>query len=133
MPRSLRTACRGAAEGVQHYVAGVGVVGDVADDGFVRHLGVVAVGAVERARLALAHVAREGRAAVAVGAALVRRAGVLHERGSEGVGVGRVREAEDGRVVGVGEALLCAEVRVSEALREALQEDSRRAASEGNV
>ena len=68
VPAQLRGYARHAraAKTVQHNVAGVGVVQNVAHDGFVGHLGVVGVGVVDGVVLALAHVGREGVAVVAV-------------------------------------------------------------------
>ena len=96
----------GAAEVVENDVAGLRVVEDGRDDREVRHLGVVAVGAVESVGLAGADVDGERLAVIRL-VGVVRPAVVLDELGQERIGargvVRRVGQAQDVLVVRHGE------------------------------
>ena len=107
----------GAAETVQHNVAWFGVVQDVAHNGFMRHLGVVRVGIVNRVVLAfrdirgerLAVIFRRERSPCSCShRSLFSLLPFLDDLAQEGVGaggvVGRVGERQDGIILTNGEA-----------------------------
>ena len=70
-----------ATEAVEHDVARLGVVEDVPHDRLVRHLGVVAVGVVDRVVSAFADVCCEGLTAVLVACLVVCGAVLRDELG----------------------------------------------------
>ena len=88
----------GAGKAVQHQIARLRVVEDRGHDRQVRHLGVVAVRPVDGVGLALAHVDREGLAAIGLGGVVrpaVRRRERAQERVRAGGMPGRVGQGED--------------------------------------
>ena len=95
----------GAGEAVQHQIAGLRVMEDRGHDRQVRHLGVVAVRPVDGVGLALAHVDREGLAAIGLGGVegpAVRLDERAQERVRAGGVPGRVRQAQDIADLAVG-------------------------------
>gem|GEM_PF-5438338 len=86
------------AEPIEDHISWFGVMQNVTHDGFVRHLGVVGVGIVDRVVLALAYVSGERFAAVWL-ARVVGLAVLLDEVGNERIRAGgvvrRVGERQD--------------------------------------
>ena len=106
----------GATEAVQHNIARLGVVQDVAHDGFMRHLGVVGMGVIDGVVLAFRDIRGERLSVIfgiVIGDCLIElisrlRLPFLDDLSQEGVGagsvVGWVGERQDGFVLANREA-----------------------------